>query len=76
MDLNQGYTIDNDKITYRIIDGEAVILNVDNGYYYSLNEVGTRVWENINKGKSLEEIISLLKKEYQVPEKQLRSDEK
>ncbi|MBL7196907.1 MAG: PqqD family protein [Candidatus Omnitrophica bacterium] len=74
MDLTQRYTIDKDKVTYRIIDNEAVILNLDNGYYYSLNEVGTRIWEAINKQKSLDQVLSLLKEEYQLPERQLRSD--
>ena len=74
MDLTQRYTIDKDEITYRIIDGEAVILNTDNGYYYSLNEVGTQIWDDINKGKSVGEIISFLKREYRVPEKQLKND--
>ena len=74
MDLTQRYTIDKDKVTYRIIDNEAVILNLDNGYYYSLNEVGTRIWEAIDKQKSLDQVLSLLKEEYQLPERQLRSD--
>ena len=74
MDLTQNYTIDKDKITYRIIDGEAVILNLDNGYYYSLNEVGTRIWESLNKQKALAKILDSLKEEYRLPEKQLESD--
>ncbi|MBL7196914.1 MAG: PqqD family protein [Candidatus Omnitrophica bacterium] len=74
MDLTQRYTIDKDKVTYRIIDNEAVILNLDNGYYYSLNEVGTRIWEAIDKQKSLDQVLSLLNEEYQLPERQLRSD--
>ena len=74
MDLTQRYIIDKDKVTYRIIDAEAVILNLDNGYYYSLNEVGTRIWESIIKQKSLPEILNLLKEKYQLPKKQLKSD--
>ncbi|MBL7130820.1 MAG: PqqD family protein [Candidatus Omnitrophica bacterium] len=74
MNLSPRYKINKDKITYRIIDNEAVILNLGNGYYYSLNEVGTEIWEAINKQKSLDEVLSLLKEEYQLPEKQLRRD--
>ncbi|MBL7130824.1 MAG: PqqD family protein [Candidatus Omnitrophica bacterium] len=74
MDLSQRYTIDKDKVTYRIIDNEAVILNLDNGYYYSLNEVGTRIWEAIDKQKDLSQILNFLKEEHQLPERQLKSD--
>ena len=74
MELTQRYIIDKDKASYRIIDGEAVILNLDNGYYYSLNEAGTRIWESINNQKSLSEILNFLKEEYRLPEKQLKVD--
>lgn len=36
MNLTPHYRIDKDKVTYRVIGGEAAILNLDNGYYYSL----------------------------------------
>ena len=68
------YKINSEDITYRIIDNEAVILNLDNGYYYSLNEVGTRIWEAIDKRKNLGEILDLLKEKYHMSEKQLKDD--
>ncbi len=74
MNLTHRYQINKDSITYRIIDGEAVILNLDNGYYYSLNKIGTWIWEAINKQNNLNEILNFLKEEYQVPERQLKSD--
>ncbi|MBL7198360.1 MAG: PqqD family protein [Candidatus Omnitrophica bacterium] len=74
MDLTQKFSIDKDNVTYRIIDGEAVILNLDDGNYYSLNEVGTKIWEAINRQKSLGKILSLLEEKYQLPEKRLKSD--
>ncbi|MBL7196922.1 MAG: PqqD family protein [Candidatus Omnitrophica bacterium] len=74
MDLSLKYKIDKDKATYRVIDGEAVILNLDNGYYYSLNEIGTKIWEAIDKQKGLSQILDSLEEEYQLPEKQLKSD--
>lgn len=74
MRLEQKYSIDRKKITWRILDGEAVILNLDNGYYYSLNEVGTRIWQAIDKGKSSREIIDYLQEEYQVEKRQLQND--
>jgi len=74
MDLTQRYAINKDKLSYRIIDDEAVVLDLDNGHYFSLNKVGTKIWEAINKQKSLKEILKLLKEEYQLPEKRLKSD--
>ncbi|MDP2939162.1 MAG: PqqD family protein [Candidatus Omnitrophota bacterium] len=74
MDLSQRYAIDMNKLTFRIIDAEAVILNLDNGYYYSLNETGTKIWNKINDGKNLSEILSSLKAEYRIPENKFKND--
>ncbi|MDP2939172.1 MAG: PqqD family protein [Candidatus Omnitrophota bacterium] len=74
MSTAKRYKIDKDKITYRIIDAEAVILNLDNGYYYSLNETGTKIWKHINDGKNLSEILDSLKTEFQIPENKLKND--
>ncbi len=74
MNLTKKYTIDKDKATFRVVNGEAVILNLDNGYYYSLNKVGTRIWEAIDKQRSLNEILNSLKEKYPLPERQLKND--
>ena len=75
MDLSRKYAIDKDRITYRIIDGEAVILNLDSGYYYSLNSVGTNIWKMIDEGKKPETILSCLEQDYrQVEKRDLKKD--
>ncbi len=74
MSLTKKYTIDKDKVTYRIIDNEAIILNLDNGYYYSLNKVGTKIWKAIDEQKSLGRILNFLKEKYRLPGRQLKND--
>lgn len=74
MDLNQKYTIDTDKVSWRVIDGEVVILNLDNGNYYDLNAVGTQIWNAITQKKSLGQILETLKNEYPAEEKRLEND--
>ena len=68
------YRIDKDLIAYRIINGETVILNLDNGYYYNLDGAGTDIWQAIDQGLTLDEILELLKKEYGAPETILKKD--
>jgi len=70
----QRYTLDKDSVTYRIIGQEAVILNMDNGNYYSLNKTGTLAWKALVEGKNLDEILALLKKKYPLPEERLKKD--
>jgi hypothetical protein len=45
---------------------ETVILNVESGQYYGLNEVGARVWELIQQPRALSEIRTALLEQYDV----------
>jgi len=74
MDLAKRYRIEKDKIMQRINDDEVVILNLDTGDCYSLNEVGTKIWLAIQENKSLDEIFTLIKEEYDISEKRFKKD--
>jgi hypothetical protein len=39
----------NKNIAHEIIDGEAIIVNLENGNYYSLNKTGAEIWNFIEK---------------------------
>jgi hypothetical protein len=47
--------------------GETVLLDPVRGRYYTLNDVGTRVWELLANGTTLEGIIRTIRAEYAVP---------
>lgn len=68
------YKINKDKVASRIINGEAVLLNLDNGFYYSLNKTGSEVWQCLQEGKNTDEIIALLEKTYSQDEAKLKKD--
>jgi Coenzyme PQQ synthesis protein D (PqqD) len=48
-------------------DGETVLLDTVRGRYHTLNAVGTRVWELLADGTTLEEIVGTVRREYDVP---------
>lgn len=50
------------------IDDEVVMVNVEQGNYYSLNRVGSSIWELLETPKSVEEICSELMNEYEINE--------
>ena len=68
MNLTQRYYIDKDKITHRVVDSEVVILNLESGNYYTINETGAIIWKALDDKKCLSEILDLLKNEYQCAE--------
>ncbi len=63
-----------DDVVSRDLAGEAVILNLANGTYFGLNEVGTRIWNLLAEHKSTEQVLPPLLAEYEVEEAQLRQD--
>ncbi len=58
----------------KVIDGEAVIINLRNGTYYSLDGVGGTVWELLSTGRSVPEIVDLLVARFDVDAPRARAD--
>jgi len=65
MNSQQFLKINTPNVVYEIIDGEAVIVNMANGKYYSIDKVGADIWDLIGNGASLDQIIGRLSNLYQ-----------
>ncbi|MDQ0063400.1 lasso peptide biosynthesis PqqD family chaperone [Paenibacillus harenae] len=48
------------------MDGEKVMLSVQNGKYYNLGAIGGRIWELLPSSTSVNELINKLTIEYDV----------
>lgn len=53
---NQRFRVNTPTVTHETIDGEAVIINLDSGNYYSLVDVGSFIWGLVEKGASAIEV--------------------
>ena len=62
---NQRFRVNTPTVTHETIDGEAVIINLDSGNYYSLVDVGSFVWGLIEKGASASELRNVVLQSYQ-----------
>jgi len=58
------FKINEQQVIQETIEGEAVIVNLVSGNYYSLDKVGADVWGNIENGKSVEEILEVIPRLY------------
>ena len=54
------------EVAADVVDGEAVIINLINGTYYSLDQAGTVVWQTLGTPQSLESIAAALVARYDV----------
>jgi len=60
MDSNQRFALNEPKVIQEVIDGEAIIADLGRGFYYSLDPIGSQVWDALVNGCSLNEITTEL----------------
>jgi hypothetical protein len=69
------YAINKGNTSCRILDGEAIIVNLKNSYYYTLNDTGTFIWELLAERKlALEELTISVARRYEKDEKEIVDD--
>lgn len=61
-------------VLFHELSGEAVLLNLASGQYYSLDEIGTRIWALLAEHGEIEPVLTTILQEYDVTEQQLRDD--
>ncbi|MDP8241168.1 MAG: PqqD family protein [Candidatus Hatepunaea meridiana] len=64
----------NNDVAFRILDGEAVLLNPVDNQIHLLNEVATFIWELLPEPKSEDDILSAIREEFEVEYTQVLSD--
>jgi len=63
-----------EEIVASDIDDEKVMMSIEKGQYYSLDPVGSRVWELIGKPIKVSELIDALLLKYDVDRKTCARD--
>src|SRR5262245_19167642 len=51
---------------HTIVDGQAVVMSIDTGKYYSLDAIGTRIWSLIEKPQPVAAVCDQLVQEFEV----------
>ena len=57
-------------LLFNEIDGEVVMLSIENSEYYGMDKVGSRIWELLEKPLSFKGLVVKLMEEYEVSEEQ------
>jgi len=70
---DQRFTLSADVVS-RVLDGDAVLLDLASGKYLGLNAVATRVWELLGQGQAFGAIRAGLLTEFEVPAAVLDGD--
>ncbi|MCP5463303.1 MAG: PqqD family protein [bacterium] len=77
IDINSVLVVSQNQVSADLssdADGSVVILNLKDGVYYELKEVGMRVWNLIQQPHSIQLIKNILLEEYEVDAEQCEAD--
>lgn len=65
------YSVNSGQVISEVIDGEAVMINMTTGNYYSLNETGAGIWDALERSATVDEVVSGLEARYDAPREQI-----
>jgi hypothetical protein len=62
------------EVAAKVMDGEAILINLSNGMYYSMDQVGASIWEMVVERHTPQEIATGLCGTYNVSMVQAQAD--
>jgi hypothetical protein len=79
MGANNEITMDskivgNAKIVFNEMDGETIMMSIENGEYYGMNSMGTRIWRLLSTPKRVSDICDTLLPDFDVTQEQCSKD--
>jgi len=73
MNFNASYTIP-DSVMLQNIDDETLLLDTNTQEFFSLNEIGSAMWESMSEYNNLEEVYKEFQEAFDIDANQLKSD--
>jgi pyrroloquinoline quinone biosynthesis protein D len=61
-------------VPWRALDTEALVVDVKGGLLYPLNSVAARIWELCDGARNVDEIVTMLTREFEASEPTIRAD--
>jgi hypothetical protein len=65
--LTGTFSINPQKVVHETIDGEAILIHLQSGTYYSLTGVGAEIWSQLDASRSRQQIVADLSSRYSAP---------
>ncbi|MBN1143546.1 MAG: PqqD family protein [Bacteroidales bacterium] len=61
-------------LLFNEIDGEVVMLSIENGEYYGMNIVGSRIWALIERPSTFKDLLVKITQEFNIDAEQAKTD--
>ena len=63
-----------EKVTFQKVAEEAVLIHLDTGTYFSLNNIGTEFWELFDGERTIKELADVIANKYEVDVEMVTTD--
>ncbi len=63
-----------DNVTFEVVADEAILIDINTGTYFSLNEVGTEFWEMLDGEQTIEQHATTIATKYEVETRMVVDD--
>lgn len=63
-----------ENVTFETVAGEAILIRLDTGTYFSLNKVGTEFWEQLDGTRNIAELAQAIAAQYDVAPEMVQED--
>lgn len=73
VNANQSYRTNQPAVIAEVIDGEAIIVNLDSGAYYSLRDSACAIWELVAQQMTVPQVVQALTTRYAGPRDAIES---
>jgi hypothetical protein len=73
-DLSEKYPAKSKEVVHKEIESKSVLLNLENGSYYTLNKTGTFIWSLLDGKIAVNQLVELLTKSFDVTKDEASKD--
>jgi len=72
--LSQIISANEQQVAAKVMDGEAILINLTTGAYYSIPSTGGFIWSLVERKLSIDEIVRAVAAHYKVTREQAEAD--
>jgi hypothetical protein len=64
----------NPSLVHTELDGHTMMMSVEAGRYFSLNPVGSRIWQLLEQPVAAGDVVAVLESEFEIDEERCRAE--
>lgn len=72
--LNKTYFKPTEKTTWKKLNDKVIIVDIESGHYYSLNDTASNIWMGLMENKSTTDVLNEMSKAYDISKETLETD--